>query len=60
MARPAKGATRPDTTASESDRLSAVWLHPKASRSGAANSPKAYWLVPMVSPVDRKATTAIG
>ena len=59
-ARPRSGATNPDTTARLSDRLSAVWLHPKCSRKGAANSPNAYWLVPMVRPVDKNITTAIG
>ena len=59
-ARPITGATTPEMTARVSDRLSSVWLHPKWSRRGAANSPKAYWLVPMVSPVERNTTTAMG
>ena len=42
MARPRNGASAPDTTARVSDRLRAVWLHPKCARRGAANSPKAY------------------
>ena len=41
-ARPTTGASTPETTARVSDRLRAVWLHPKWSRRGPANSPKAY------------------